>query len=523
MIPAVTELAPTLEVACRRRPGEPAITYADTTISYGRFWEQALALAGAYLHLGIRPGDRVVCALRCCPEHLVAVAAAWACGAVHVGAHHDLTGSELASLVQRTDATAVVIQGRIDAADTRALVDAVGAAAPAATAIVHGTADGTALELAGLLGTAEPVEPTSGDVERTATLFLTSGTTGQPKAVVESLSALVAKVRFFADAVAPGVDDVHLMYLPLCHAFGLKLALMALLSGGRLVMLNRFTPSEALRLVTSEQVTVLPATPTHLTLLLTALDPTCHRVESLRWVVSAAASLPRPLAQQVYDRLGAEIFYVYGCSEGFLTATTDRREILTGSVGHRVFRGPSGTPAAGSVRVVGQDPRRPLPPGEMGEIAFSAATPVRYWNQPDAATDGWYRTGDLGRLDPDGSLYVLGRRKELVNRGGQKIAPVEVEAALADHPGVADAAVVGTPDPVLGDAICACVTPAGASPPTLDELRRFLATRLARHKLPDELCVVDRLPRSRTGKLDRPALLELVSRPDRHRERLRPR
>ena len=524
MLPGVAAIAPTLEAACMRRPGDPAITFAGSTTSYGGLWDQVVALASAYRRLGIGAGDRVICALRSCPEHLVALGAAWAAGVIHVGAHQDLTGPELASLVQRTGASAVIAQARADAADTEALLGQLREASPAVITIVHGTDHGTAVELAPLLRGSAPVGARSEEPQRTAALFLTSGTTGQPKLVVESMPALMAKVQFFADEVQPASHDVQLMYLPLCHAFGLKLALMTLLSGGRLVMLDRFTPREALALVTDEGVTLLPGTPTHLALLLAALDPARHRVGSLRWVITAAASLPRPVAEQVYDRFAVKIFSVYGCSEGFLTATADHHHVLCGSVGQRVFRGPPGTAPSGSVTVLDPDTHVPLRPGEMGEIAFSAATPVRYWNEPDAATDGWYHTGDVGRLDRHGWLYVLGRRKELVNRGGEKVAPGEVESALVGHPSVADAAVVGTPDPVLGEAICACVTPAASSPPpTLEELRGFLAARLARHKLPDELCVLEQLPRSPTGKLDRPALFNLVSGSDLPRQRHRPR
>jgi non-ribosomal peptide synthetase component E (peptide arylation enzyme) len=126
-------------------------------------------------------------------------------------------------------------------------------------------------------------------------------------------------------------------------------------------------------------------------------------------------------------------------------------------------------------------------------------------------------------MDAEGRLYVLGRLKELVNRGGLKVSPSEIEAAVAQHPGVSDAAVVGTPDPVLEEAICACIVPAGDGVPGLAELRSFLAGTLARHKLPDELAVVASIPRTRIGKVDRPALAAAVAAAGGPDERLRPR
>jgi len=149
----------------------------------------------------------------------------------------------------------------------------------------------------------------------------------------------------------------------------------------------------------------------------------------------------------------------------------------------------------------------PLPPGETGEIAFSRAFfPVRYWGGPAAEAEGWYHSGDLGRFDEEGRLYVLGRIKHQINSGGLKVDLAEVEAALARAPGVHDAAVLGIPHPVYGETVCACVVPALGAAPTLEDLRAELGRVLAPHKLPRELCLVDQIPRTRLGKVDLPAL-----------------
>ncbi len=519
-------LAPTLEAACKRWADRIAVVHRDNALTYAELWERIVSLADNYRALGIRPGDRIVSQLPTCPEHLIALNAAWACGAIHVGADKDLTGPELTALVGRTEASAVVFQPPPGLADPIAPLRAVRADHPRTMTILHGhpPAEGHHA-LSELLASPRrgPLPPTPGAPDGTALLLLTSGTTGSPKAVMETLPALWAKMAFFAGALAPTPDDVHLMYLPISHAFGLKLALMALASGGRLVLLDRFSPQEALRLVGEEQVTVLPGTPTHLTLLLEALDPRQHRVASLRWVVTAAAPLPPRVLEAVYERLGVEILFVYGCSEGFVVQTSDRDEIRRGSVGRAVFRGPEGTPPNGTVTILDPDRGTRLPRGEVGVIAFGASQPVRYWRQPAVATDGWYRTGDLGYVDDDGRLYVTGRLKDVVNRGGLKVSPGEVEARLMRHPDVADCAVIPTPNPVLGEAICACIVPAGARRPNLSDLRSFLSGSLARHKLPDELCVLEGLPRSKVGKLEREALRAAVVESQVPRERLRER
>jgi acyl-CoA synthetase (AMP-forming)/AMP-acid ligase II len=517
-------LAPSLGEACRRWADRPAVTHGGRTLTYAELWRQVEALSAAYAELGVGPGDRVLCQLPNSVEHVVAVAAAWTRRAMHVGTDDDLTASELAWLVRHLDARVLLTRPR-SPADVPGVLAEVVEASPSTALFVDGGPDDLAYpSLAGVLAAGGDAPAVAGPglaPDDDALVLLTSGTTGRPKGVVETMANGWAKMQFFADAYAPGPEDVHLLYLPMAHVFGLRLGLIALLTGGRLVLMERFSREPALRLVADEQVTVLPGMPAHFTLLLEALDPSRHRVDSLRWAVSAAANLPEVLARQLYDRLGVEILYVFGCSEGFTTRTTDRDEILAGSVGHEVYRGPDGTAPNGTVRVVDPDTRQPVPQGSVGEIAFGASRPVRYWGAGETATDGWYYTGDLGRIDADGRVYVLGRLKELVNRGGLKVAPTEVESVLRRHPAVADAAVVGVPDRVLGEAVCACIVPgATAVAPRLDEVREFLGTHLARHKLPDQLCVVDEVPRTKIGKVDRPALAAAVVAGDR-RQHLR--
>lgn len=515
-----------MQDACRRWALRPALPYLDQTLTYQELWDRVLALADAYQRMGINPGERVMCALPTCAEHVMAMHAAWVCGAVHVGVHRELTALELSALMRRLEPRALLYQPTAGDEGHPALGIGTVGPLPRMVRLLHGEASqGDDVPLDSLLAPDASVDfrPRLPGLVDPAVVFLTSGSTGRTKAVVDTLPGLWGKVALFSRMLRPGPDDVHLMYLPICHAFGLKLTNLALLTGGRLVLLDRFTPGAALDLVTTEGVTVLPATPTHLSILLANLDGALHRTASVRWIPSAAAGLPRPLVEQVYQRLEAEILFVYGCSEGFLCVTTDRHDILAGSVGSTVFRGPSGTPPDGRIAVVDPDRHTPLAPGEPGEIVFGVSQPVRYWDEAPAGTGGWYHSGDLGRLDAQGRLFVLGRRKELVNRGGLKVSSGEVESVLIRHPAVADGAVVPSPDPVLGEAICACVVPAGAQSPTLSDLRTFLARSLARHKLPDELCLLERIPRSSIGKLDRAALQSLVVEADAPRERLRPR
>jgi acyl-CoA synthetase (AMP-forming)/AMP-acid ligase II len=515
-------LSPTIDEACRRWASRPAVTFADTTLTYEEVWRRVLALAAAYRRRGVRRGDRVLCQLRNCPEQVIAIAAAWTCGAVHVGADNDLTGGELTRVVERMGARALLFQPRREDEDGVVSVQPIVDAFPETAIFVHGPDAGGYESLAAVLAAEASIDPEPPAPLDPAIIFLTSGTTGEPKAVVESLAAHWAKMQLFTDAVRPRTDDSLLLTLPVSHVFGVRLAILTLLRGARLVLHDRFSPSAVLETFGQERVTVLPAVPTHLRLLHDAYDPERHDLGSLRSVISAAANLPRALAEWVYDDLGTEILFVYGCSEGFTTIATERRDILDGTVGSRVFQGPEGTPADGTVRIMDPSTGDLLPDGETGEIVYGARMPVAYWDQPPVAVDGWYHTGDLGVIDGEGRLHVTGRIKELVNRGGLHVSASEVELAIARHPAVADAAVVAVPDRVLGEAVCACVVPSGeAQPPGLGELRDWLASSLARHKLPDELCVVGSIPRTDIGKVDRRELAARVTSGEVERERLR--
>jgi acyl-CoA synthetase (AMP-forming)/AMP-acid ligase II len=502
---------PTLREACERWAERPAITAdGDVTITYAELWQRAQSLAAGYERLGIRKGDRVLCQLRNCPEHMIAIAAAWLRGAIHVGADNDLTGAELARLVQRLGASGVVFQPRPSATEPLEPLARVAAEFPGTQLVIHGPDPGPYHSMSALMAAGGTVADDFQGPLHTAVLFLTSGTTGEPKAIVESRAAHWAKMQLFADGCLPGPDDVMLLYLPISHVFGFRLALMTLLRGGRLIPIERFSPARVLELVEQEQVTVLPGVPAHLRLLRDRFDAERSDPGSLRWVITAAARFPRELAEWVYDVLDVSILYVYGCSEGFTTVSNQRADILAGSVGNTVFVGPPGTPADGVISVVDPETREPLPTGETGEIAYGSRMPVTYWDVPPAALDGWYRTGDLGHLDEAGRVHVTGRLKELINRGGLHVSIAELELALQRHPALADGAVIAAPDPVLGEAVCACVLLADGATLTLAELREFLSADLARHKLPDQLCVVASIPRTEIGKVDRRVLSSRV-------------
>ncbi|UQU67725.1 fatty acid--CoA ligase family protein [Couchioplanes caeruleus] len=507
-------LADALSAAWRRRPDREALVCPHHRLTYEAMARAARRLAGIYAWYGIAPGDRIVCAVgnRC--EHLVAMAAAWSYGAVHVAADHRCTGAELTAIAGKTRAAALLYEPSGDrqnpfrtAAEVRRRVPGLRVVAVTEHLMPNDyprwslDGDGAPAELPPPGAGPAPADP--------AVVFISSGTTGTPKATVGFHGNLARRWPGLARWQGFGPDDVHLVQLPLSHGFGMMMALAGLLGGGRLVLLDHFSAENALRAVTDEGVTVLNGAPAHFTMLLDRLGER-HRVDSVRLAVGTAGRFPPGLVNAVWERFGADLTIMYGSSEAVGVATSDPEDVLRGSVGR---------PEPGSVTIVGPD-RAPLPVGEVGEVAFSRGVfPVRYWTsgddavaprQPEPRPDEWYYSGDLGHLDERGRLYIHGRIKHQIDRGGLKIDPTEVELALLRCPEVADAAVLGRPDPVVGETVCACVRPADGRVPTLAGVRAALAGVLAPFKLPEELCLLDEIPRTAIGKVDLPWLRAAV-------------
>lgn len=521
-------LTEAMEVACHRWRARVALSENGRQVTYEDVWASATSLAAEYVRLGVGRGDRILCQLPNSAEFIIATVAAWIAGAVHVGADHELTAPELAWIVEHTSAAIVIMAGE-PPERASAVAGAVRDGATRSPVIIlkGGAGQAGCFQMTEMLAGAATedadtaAQPTRSACEDAAFILVTSGTTGQPKTPLGYHGPFAKGWQELVGVYGFTPDDVHLGHLPLSHGFGLSMAMMALLSGGRLVLMERFSAREALKLVAQERVTVLNGTPSHFMILTERLDPAVHDMSSLRIGVGTAAAFPRPLLRRIYGDIGMDLILLYGSSEGAAVMTGDREDILRGAVGR---------PDPGYVRIVGRD-HRPRAVGEVGEIAFCREYwTVEYWQgsppdhgtargaaalagRPSAEADGdarWYYTGDIGRIDEEGRLYVLGRLKHQIDRGGIKVDPGEVEAALLTLPDIEDVAVIGRPDPVLGQRVCACVVAVPGAVPELTNVRRRLAPVLASYKLPEELCSFDELPRTAIGKVDREQLTQDV-------------
>jgi acyl-CoA synthetase (AMP-forming)/AMP-acid ligase II len=493
-----------------RYPTRTAFVYHNKNTTYSELRDAALRLAAAYRAIGIGPGDRILCSMSNRPEQFVVMLAGWACGAVHVGVDHELTAHEIREIILLVRPKLVVYES-IDGEHARDVAKSCFGIRLIAVGHDQDAPEGS-LSMTDLLRDhgdrrATDVQACIARPQDPAFIFVTSGTTGRPKAAIGFHANLAERWRRLGAWLEFSPEDCHLAHLPLSHGFGLMMSVAAMLAGGKLVLMRSYTGREAVCAIQRERVTVFNGAPAHFSLLLSALSGDTEKCRSLRLSVGTAAFFSRELVQVIWAQLNVRFMFMYGSSEGVGVATTDREDIIRGSVGR---------PAPGAVAIVGDD-RQLLPCGELGEIAFSRKIyPVRHWSvdcdsslQP--AEEEWYYSGDLGRIDSEGRLYVLGRKKHQIDRGGLKVDPVEVEAGLLSCADIVDAAVLGVHNPVLGESVCACVVSTAATPPTLEDIREALRARLAPFKLPERLCLLAAIPRTRVGKVDLKRLEMLIA------------
>ncbi|WP_299557349.1 AMP-binding protein [uncultured Mycolicibacterium sp.] len=338
--------------------------------------------------------------------------------------------------------------------------------------------------------TGPPAPPPAPAPDDPAWLLFTSGSTGRPKPVRHTHRSILAAVRGAVAGRAVASDAVYLLPFPMCHIAGYNMLVHHAVAA-TVVLTAHFRPAEFVELVRRHGVTSCSLAPTMLQALLDHLDTTGTRLPTLRAIAYGSAAMPAGLIRRAIELLDVDFHQGYGMTE---------------TAGNVTFLGPddhrSGDPrllaSAGyphhdvRLRIVGAD-GAPLPPGGVGEIEVSG---------PQVCAPGWLRTGDVGRLDPDGRLYVLDRVKDVIITGGENVASREVEDVLSAHPAVAEVAVVGVPDPYWGEAVCAVVVPTPGVPrPEADELAGFVRARIAAFKRPRHVLFVDALPRTTNGKV----------------------
>jgi len=446
----------------------PALGLGERQVTYGELAARAAAAAGWLAARGVRAGDRVLLPAR---KDLAFVA-------LHLGA------LRLSALSVPFDPAA------------------------GAAAVDHLRADSDARLLA------DPGEPPAGPpapaapvaAGQPALLLYTSGTTGRPKGVVHTHGSLLANLAALHAAWDWRPDDVLVHALPLFHAHGLFVALHGTLyAGASCALLERFEAVPALDELRRRRATLFMGVPTMYHRLAALPEGAVAGLRGVRLWVSGSAPLRASDRLAFRARFGADILERYGMTETLMIASQPLAgPRAAGDVG-RALPGVE-------LRVVDKATREPLPAGEVGEVqARGPSLCTGYWRAPEASAeildpDGWLSTGDLGCLAADGTLTLVGRRKELVISGGFNVYPLEVESTLAGHPDVAECAVFGVPDDDLGEAVAAAIVPAPGRRPDMEALREHGRACLAPYKVPRHWLLVPELPRTALGKVNRAAL-----------------
>ena len=450
-------------------PGAPLLWTADgEATSAGAFEALTRAIAGRLRAAGLSLGDRVLFGARSSVDLAAAHVGALRAGLVVVPANPAFTAAELCRVALDARPRAAVVDSEQQAGWLRAAIPGLVVTGPAVD-LPDGTAAG--------LDSARPTDP--------AMIMYTSGTTGVPK------GAVLTHANLLASSIAVGVAwrwspaDRLILALPMFHAHGLCVALHGtLLAGASAVLLPRFDV-DAILDGCRDGATMFFGVPTMYHRL--AASDRAAELSSLRLCVSGSAPLAADLHHALHERTGQAVLERYGLTETLMNISNPYDgERRAGSVGLPLPGVEVRVDAAGQLLV-------------RGPSVFAG-----YWEHPEETAavlrDGWMHTGDLGARDPDGYFRILGRARELIISGGYNVYPREVEDVLAQHPGVVEAAVVGTPSEEWGEVVTAYVV-AAPEPPSADDLEAFAATRLAPYKRPRIVRFVDALPRNALGKV----------------------
>ncbi len=485
-----------LERHAAQTPDLVAIRFEGRSISYGQLNSDANRLACSLRAAGVKAADRVALYLPNVPEFAVAYYAAQKLGAIPVTINAILKMEEVRYLLDDSGASVVLTMDELTgyvsddctALRLRIVVDPK-SAKPGWSALADLLAQGN-----------DQFESVQRDPEDIAALLYSSGTTGFPKGVsltqhnIHSNIALPPLARY--SDYRPG--DRLATFLPLFHVYGQNYIMnAAFLAGATMVLFSRFVPDVVLRAIGEERITHFFAVPT-IYINLLAMDLSGYDLSSLRYEMSAAATMPEEISRRWTERFGRRVFEGYGLTEcSPFSCYNDSVEHRFGSVGRAVD---------GFELKIFDESDRELPFGEQGEIVIRGDGVMQgYWNRVDeSATSlrgGWLHTGDVGRMDKDGYVYITDRVKDMINVSGFKVWPAEVEQYLYKLPGVQEAAVYGIPAGAQGEKVIVAVVLKAGATLTAEDIIAYCRQNIAAYKVPAQVDIVKELPKSPSGKL----------------------
>ncbi|MBI4198454.1 MAG: long-chain-fatty-acid--CoA ligase [Chloroflexi bacterium] len=503
-------------------PQREAVIFEEKRFSYEDLLERVNRLADALANRGIGRGDRIAAIQVNCNEHIEAYFAAAKLDAIYVPINFRVKNDELSFMLKDSEPKALLAGGRyydLVEAGTK------GVASLNTLIALDGPHDSW-LSYEKLLASGKNEERfPQGDDDDTTIIMFTAGTTGTPKGVMLTYNSFASYIISNISPADPEVEERNILTVPLHHIAGMQAVLSAIYGGRTLIIQRQFQPVEWMQLVQREKVNRAMMVPTMLKQLIDHPDFLKYDLSSLQVITYGAAPMPLPVIQDAIRKLPKTRFInAFGQTETASTITMLPPEDhdLSGSpqvVQRKLKRLSSiGKPLEDvEVRIVDEQ-GIDVPKGEVGEIIASGPRLMKgYWHREDATREtmrnGWLFTGDLGYMDEDGYIFLAGRAKDFIKRGGEMISPDEVEQVLMSHPAVDEAAIIGVPDDYWGERIRAVVVVRPGSRVTGQELIEHCHERLASYKRPESVVFVPELPRNPMGKVLKRVLREEFDQP----------
>ncbi len=514
-------VAEILAVQANTQPQKVAVRYQGKSFTYGRIYATSLDIVSALFRVGVVAADKVGIIFPNHPDFIAAFFAVGSLGGTVVPINPLLKADEIKHILSDSEAKVLIVHestaGEVaDAVEnlpnlehvfvltygekggyTAVTLSESASARVKMTQLCMAYVSET-LSSSNMFGKIAKVSPQ----EDLSVLVYTSGTTGKPKGAMLTHSNMFAAITAAHAAFPVSAEDRLLGALPLCHIYGLTVVMLGTLhKGGSLALIEKFEVIPALKTIEEEKVTVLPAVPTMYQYMIMHLEKEKFDLSSLRLCLAGGAPLSKTMYESLSRFVAAPLVEGYGLTEVSCVATLNpvNGKNVQGSVG----------PAIPNVTVgIFDKEGNLLPPGSqnVGEIAIKGPNVMRgYYRSPEKTAevlkDGWFFTGDLGYLDADSYLWIVGRAKELIIRGGQNIYPREVENVIAKLQGVLDVAVIGVPEPIMGERVKACIVLDKDAKVTAEEVRDFCQKRLADYKVPRVVEFIETMPRNSTGKI----------------------
>jgi len=522
----------TLERSAEIVPHKVCVFFKDDRLTYNELNQQSNALAVSLQKMGIEKGDRVSIYMSSCPEFFIAFYALQKIGTIVAWANPAYRSEELRFILSNSQAKAVFVQKGDGDSDNLALIQSLRGSLPDLSHVIAlgaGLGDEViAFEDALLSGRKQKYMKPDIDIHRDLSMLIyTSGTTGVPKGSMITHYQAVRGGFSYVYGVEATADDIFVGILPMSHSYGCGSTLIQpILIQASVILFEKFDPEEVFKAIDTEKATLQHGAPTHYILEINHPNVDKYDLSSLRAGYLAGQICPEEIIEWG-EKKGIYLSSFWGNSEigpgpGTVSPRGTPVEIRKKCVGKPIF----GTEA----KAINSDTGEEVEVGEIGELMVRGPHVLKgYWNNQaetdkQLEKDGWLHTGDLVSINDDGFIRIYGRNKDLINRGGLKIYPSEIESLILQHSDVVQACVVGTPNPVLGESICACIIPRGGVTVSLKEIRDLLKDKVAKHKLPDELLIISDFPKLAGGvkiKKYGPGGVQEMASTDKNREKVR--